>query len=167
MPQRRPASVTIIGWLFTFFGAIQCIGGLSTACVAANPAFVELMADAQPGALWRYYPLVAGVLGGFAWYSGRSFLGLQGWARTSLETISWLGLAGSLAAGVHVVGLYFRQPEVFFAGIGAPIGPALLVVCAMAAVVLSVMIGFLRGATVRAAVRGDPPAAPSWPHAAS
>ena len=53
--------------------------------------------------------------------------------------------------GVYVLRLSIRQPEVFFAGWGAPMGPVLLVMCGTAAVVLIVMLGFLRGTTIRKA----------------
>lgn len=132
----------------------------------SNPALVDLMEEARPvaaGPTWRFgLPgLVAmGLLGGFVWYSGVSFLRLRAWARISLEAISWLALVAFLGIGVYLIRLFIGLPEIFFfSGLDpsarVPLGPVLLATCGIAVVVLIVMIGFLRGNTIREAVGGS------------
>jgi len=125
--------------------------------VAFNPATLELMKDARLGgdSAWRFGLVVLGISGGFVCYSGVNFLRLRAWARTSLETISWLALISCLGLGVYLISVFIGQPEVFFAGWGAPIGPVLLAICGASGVVFIVMIGFLRGRTIREAVGGE------------
>ena len=157
MPQRRPVSVTIIGWFWKFLGIVYCLGGLSSTCVVSNPAMVELMNETRSGveASWRIGLVLLSLSGGFAWYSAVRFLKLRAWARTSIETISWLALAAFIGAGVYLIWLLIYLPQVFFAGWGAPMGPVASAICGAAIVVLIVMIGFLRGRTIREAVRGS------------
>jgi hypothetical protein len=155
VPQRIPVSVAIIGWLWKFIGIVYFLGGLSSTCAVSNPAMLELMNATRSGAAtsWRIGLVLLSVSGGFVWYSAVGFLKLRAWARTSIETICWLALVAVMGLAGYFINLLFRQPEVFFTGLGAPIGPVVLAICGAAAVVLIVMIGFLRGATIREAVR--------------
>jgi hypothetical protein len=96
--------------------------------VTFNPATLELMKDARLGgdSAWRFGLVVLGISGGFVGYSGVSFRKLRAWSRTSLEMVSWLALVACIGIGVYLISLFIGQPEVFFAGCGAPIGPVLL-----------------------------------------
>ena len=155
MPQRRPVSITIIGWFWKFIGIFYCLGGLTSNWTVLNPAMLELMNETRPGAesSWRIGLVLVSVSGGFVWYSAVDFLKLRAWARTSIEAISWLALVTFIGLGVYLITLLNHQPEVFFAGWGAPIGPVMSAICGTAVVVLIVMIGLLRGTTIREAVR--------------
>jgi hypothetical protein len=157
MPQRKPVSVAIIGRFYQFIGICYFLGGLSSTCAVSNPAMVKLMSETQPGLelSWRIGLVLLSVAGGFTWYSAVRFLELRAWARTSIETISWLALATFVGVGVYLSRLLIHQPEVFFAGWGAPMGPVLSAICGAAIVVWIVMICFLRGRTIREAVRGS------------
>lgn len=157
MPQPRPVSVTVIGRLWMFIGIFYCLGGLSTAFTAFNPAMVELMNEARPGSAgtWRFGTVLLGVSGGFVWYSAAAFLRLRAWALTSIEAITWLALLACIGAAGYLVTLYVRQPEVFFAGWGTPAGPVMSVICATALGVSIAMIRLLRGRAVREALHGD------------
>jgi hypothetical protein len=140
-----------------FIGIFCCLGGFSTTCTAFNPAMVELMSEARPGAAgaWRFGTVLLGVSGGFVWYSAAAFLGLRAWARTSIEATTWLTLLACIGMGGYLITLLIRQPEVFFAGWGTPVGPVLSAVCGAAVVALLAMIRFLRGRTVREAFLGN------------
>ncbi|MBW2290780.1 MAG: hypothetical protein JRG94_00560 [Deltaproteobacteria bacterium] len=157
MQQRRPVSITIIGRFYKIIGISYFLGGLGSTCAVSNPAMVKLMSETQPGAgsSWRIGLVLLSVAGGFIWYSAIGFLDLRAWARASIETISWLVLATFVGGGVYLSRLLIRMPEVFFAGLGAPVGPVLSAICGAAIVVWIVMICFLRGRTIREAVRGS------------
>ena len=157
MPQRRPVSVTTIGWFWKFTGILYCLGGLTSTFAVMNPAMLELLDETRPGAasLWRIGLILLSFSGGFVWYSAVGFLKLRAWARTSIEIISWLALATFVGLGVYLITLLNHQPEVFFAGWGAPVGPVMSAICATGVVVLIAMIGLLRGTTIREAVRGS------------
>jgi len=155
VPQRRPVSVTIIGLFWKLIGITYFLGGLTSSCVIMNPAMLELMNDARPGAesSWRIGLVLLSVSGGFVWYSADGFLKLRPWARISIEMISWLALATFIGFGVYLITLLKHQPEVFFAGLGAPMGPVMSAICATGVVLLLAMIGLLRGTTIREAVQ--------------
>jgi uncharacterized membrane-anchored protein len=139
--------------MFYFFGGVS-----SAYVMTSNPGLIELMKVEPAWRLGVFKLVLLGVLGGFVWYSGVNFLRLRAWARTSVETISWLALVIFLGIGVYFITLFIRLPEVFFfSGFPSPspvpLGPVALAICGMAVVVLIVIISFLRGKTIREAVR--------------
>jgi len=169
---KRPMSVTVIGWIWIGLGTLMLLGSmmaLAMFLVLVRPHFESGGAESRLDKLpWfgrfflRKVELFAAVQAGLAIFvmvSGRFFLKLRSWARTSLEAVSWLGLVYVVGFGIFFGITFIRTfasgevqggPPFVFIAIVVPI--MLVVTVGVYAVPLGVIIWFLRGETIRGAM---------------
>lgn len=172
----RPTSVTVIGWIWIVLGILMFLSaGMGLLAFVAQRAMIADMPSppeelpGMHGVIWRlfqYFHIFAAVqilLAALIIVAGIHFLKLRAWARTCLEVVSWLGLTYVLGFGAFWLFMWVSMstqigeiPEPFpgdaFAWVGVMMG---IVVITTSAVPLIVVIKFLRGATIRNAVRGN------------
>jgi len=174
-PRDRPLAVTIIGWIFLVIATLLIVLGVfvllsyhvffSSKFNQALPLAEDAPRWAKLGVVYLRYSLVswhaATLLSVFVLVAAVQFLKLRAWARTALEVVSWLCIAGTLGSWIFLLPVWARiasEPAGAPAK-GAPAFPAfniLGVATSMAYMLLSlvpaaVMIYFLRSKTVRGA----------------
>ena len=169
---KRPRSVTVIGWIWIGIGSLMLFSSmmaLTMFVVQVRPHFEGAGAGSGLDKLpWfgrfflRNVEVFAAAQAGLAIFvivSGRYFLKLRLWARTSLEAVSWLGLAYVVGFGIFFGITFIRTfasgevqggPPFVFIAIVVPI--MLVVMVGVHAVPLGVIIWFLRGKTIRGAM---------------
>jgi len=172
---KRPTSVTVIGWIWLVMGVLMLLSSMMALFMflaVLRPHLQEMPLPAEEGGLpWAadLFLRNAGILFGlqatlavYVVIAARCFLRLRSWARTSLEVISWFGLAWIVGfsiffcvtfIGTFASGEVQGAPPFVFIAIGVPV--MVLVIAAMQGVPLAVIIRFLRGETIRRAVRGE------------
>ena len=152
---KRPKSVTVIGWIFIVVGII--------ALVLRGE---ELIFFGLIPFMWRVRLFLEVALAVVALLGGIYFLKLRAWARTVLEVACWVfvvyGIGFQILGGIHLVGEYSKFADVEgTSGIGATqvLGiAAWLALCAAIGLAPAiVIIAFLRGKTIREAVRPKMP----------
>lgn len=166
----RPATVTVIAWLFIGFGALALVGGLFglvTLLAAPMPTgMAEMLANAPRPFLIvarvvdNFWALALGqvVVGAAMVGGGIGFLRLEPWARTLLEVLTWIGLAYNLALGAFWMWAASSMGE-----LARGAGPERLLVPLFIGIGIAIIIGFstplvvilrvLRGSDVRLAMR--------------
>jgi hypothetical protein len=172
MMKDRPASVTIIGWIFIGVAGIMIFSGttgmISFACMKQAEGKNYLpMPEGLPGHLkimwgiFRYFDSLAIIQILFALFviiACIYFLKLRAWARAALEGISWLGLLFVAGFGIFWVTSWINAtsgmavaegatgPPPIYGLIGIVIGVTMM---AIWAVPLVVIITFLRSIGMR------------------
>lgn len=169
---KRPTGITITAWLWIVSGGLMALSGLMAGLAFS---FMRQMgppptvpADADPGfqilaVIFDHFEILLAlqmVAAALAIWSGIALLKLKAWARTAIEVLSWLALVYCIGLGIFQVYLWIsmtgQAPRA-----GAPIdmdlfqfaGAAIaVVVIAVFAVPLWIMIRYLRGAEVHAAI---------------
>jgi hypothetical protein len=172
--QKRPTSVTVIGWI-VIAGAILMIlsGGMGFAVFSfmkQSAGGAPPVPEDIPGQLgvlkiaFQHFELIAMVqcaLAIFIIIAGIQFLRLRRWARIALEVVAWLGLVYVVAFGIFWVVSWLGITSSIPITEGAP-GPTPLfgifgavmgsVVALCWAVPFVVIIIFLRGKTIKEAL---------------
>ncbi len=172
--KKRPASVTVIGWIFIAVAILMVFSGAwgfmaFTWMKQMNEDFPS-MQEIPSGffrvhrAIFQNFGLLASIqmlLGVFVVVAGVQFLKLQRWARTALEVVSWLALVYVVGFGIFFIFAWISMtsstpvaeatagPPPYFGVFGAVIG---IVVTAFYALPVVVIIKFLRGETIKEAV---------------
>jgi hypothetical protein len=116
-PPERPRAVTIVGWIWLVVASLRCIngllglvvwkvGGLDRGLPFLNFRGRSLRFEVlglEPMMRHATEILVAQVLlAGFVAYAAVELLRRKAWARTVIETASWLGIVAALGLGVYV-----------------------------------------------------------------
>ena len=172
--KKRPTAVTVIGWLF-IAGAILMIlsGGMGFAAFSFMQQLGEEMPPTPEGApfqfgvmevIFKHFEIIAMVqvaLAVFILIASIQFLRLRRWARTALEVMIWLGLVYVVGFGIFWVASWLDMtssipitegtsgPPPLFGIFGAIMGS---VVALVWAILLIVIIVFLRGKTIKGAL---------------
>ena len=156
--EKRPTCVTVIGWVWIILGGLTCL-------FATMALFMSIMMggvgqdDPDKPFIFDIFPYLSVVQIGVAvlgLISGIHFLRLRSWARSVLECLTWLGLV--FTVGFMVVWLFgwgsmaFRHGPPGFAIMGVVMA---IFITAMYAVPLGIMLKYLRGPKVRAAMNGS------------
>lgn len=149
--EKRPRCVSVIGWVWIILGAFWCVSA-----AAAYLAGVQSRMIAQSG------------LGVAAVAAGINFLKLRPWARQLLEALSWL-LIVMLPGSLLLIALrWLETTAAQDAGDISLKEPLLLaLLAAICAILLGIMLKYLRSAKVRKAFSpaGDaPPPSPPLEH---
>lgn len=175
VPGKRPTAMTVIGWLFIIGSAFmilsagmglwalslmrQTTGGRLPPLPPDAPAMFRVMYGLLP-----YFWLLGRLQIAFALFvifAALQFLRRRAWARTALESVTWLGLVFAAgftllwaASWVSMASTVPAQPgapsPMFFTIVGVVIA---VVVAAVWATPLIVILVFLRGRTIREVVR--------------
>ena len=171
----RPTSMTVIGWLFivgSVFAALAAVAAL----LAFNMAQQQMRATEMPepppdaplvfhlmAAIMPFFGLLALVqlaIAAFVLYAASQFLKRRAWARTALESVTWLAILGMVGTmllwGYTWVSMASRIPAqpgapspTSFTLFGVIVG---VLAYAIYLVPLAVIVGFLRGRTIKSAV---------------
>lgn len=163
--------MTVIGWLFvvgSVLTALSALMGLAGDRMITEGALPDVPPEAPP--VIRFFvalmpflgvlALVQLVVAGFVLYTAIAFLRRRAWARTALESMTWTSLVGSVALIAAWVYVWVAMTSGIPARPGA-LSPASLTLFGVVAAVfvgavyvvpLAVIIGFLRGRTIRDAV---------------
>ncbi|NDY43089.1 hypothetical protein G3N55_09575 [Dissulfurirhabdus thermomarina] len=174
----RPTSVTVIAWFWIANGVLLVLGALMGlavrsvvpempmgAPVGLPPDVAGVMGEMET--LFRHVraiSVVQGLLGVLAVVAGAAFLRLRPWSRGVLEGLSWLSLLSTLAFGVFWMRGWSVMTGAAAPGPGMPVDMDTFrwvglvaggVITLLFAVPFAVVIRYLRGATIRAAVAGD------------
>lgn len=175
-PGKRPTGVTVTAWLWIVSGALMAVSGLMGAFAYSALQRVETYpgfpANASSGlgvatTMLEYFDLLLvaqTMVAILALWAGIALLQLKAWARTTIEALSWLGLLYCLGFGVAWIYLWVSMTSRMPRG-QIPVDPATLemigavagvVITALFAIPLYLMIRYLRGTEVRAAVAKAP-----------
>lgn len=170
---KRPTSVTVIGWIFIVTAILIIFSGVMGFMAFS---FIEQMKqegmpqipEGMPmpfkamSVIFKYFGILALlqiVFAVFVLIAGVQFLRLKAWARTALEIVSWLSLFYIIGFGIFWVASWISMtpglssvkgaPPAMFKIIGAGMG---IMVMAVFAILISVIIKFLRGAEIKKTV---------------
>jgi hypothetical protein len=164
MATKRPASITVTGWLTI---AVGTLGILGAALVLLVSKFMPLPAEFPPDPAFalQYWMLghcgvIAGVqtvVAASALIAGFALLQMRSWARTYIEVLAWLYLAGTLAIGTLWVRSAVGMSRRISSAPGFPFPPWMFVgtgIVAIAATVVPTLlvIWALRSKAVRGAI---------------
>ncbi len=148
-PPERPRAVTIVGWIWLVAASVRCldgllglmvwkVGGLDRGLPFLNLRSRSLQIQVlQVETVLKYATeilLLQLVVGGAVAYGAFELLRRKAWARTFVETASWLGIVVALCAGAYVyastAAMASETPEaaatIRLAGAGAGVFVALL-----------------------------------------
>lgn len=153
--EKRPTCVTVIGWAWIIIGGLMCFSAIMA---LISSIMMGMGAQDEPDLplIFRLFPLIAIVQIGFAalgLISGIHFLKLRSWARHALEMLTWLCLLFLLAFMVYWVYEWLSMPSggsTGFGILGAVMG---VVITAIYTIPLGIMLKYLRGETVKNAIR--------------
>lgn len=156
--EKRPTSVTVIGWIWSIIGGLNILSGLIGVynLLASPDAHPQDMPDDGIPIGWLVPSFLAQiVVGGLCLISAIKFLQLKSWARTVLEGLTWLLLLGI------VVQAYVQFKMMLPDGIeGASVTLWVVVVSFTGMIVLfwfsvgMIILKHLRGPTIKNAVAG-------------
>jgi hypothetical protein len=153
---KRPKSVAVIGWIFIVVGISALVSR------GDELIFFGLIIPF----MWRLKLFLEVALAVVALVGGIYFLKLRAWARTALEVACWVfvvyAIGFQILGGLHLVGEFSKVADV--EGTSGPGATQVVSIAAWlalcAAIVLApavVIIAFLRGKTIREAVRPKMP----------
>jgi len=172
---KRPTSMTVIGWVFIVGSILTALSALSAMAASrmmgealSSPEALDLPPDVPPVfhlflAILPFFGLLALVQlasAAFVLYAAIQFLRRRAWARTALESMTWLSIVGTVGFVAAWAYMWTAMASGIPAQPGAPsptsftlagIGIA-VVLGAIYVVPMAVIVGFLRGKTIRGAV---------------
>jgi hypothetical protein len=159
--EKRPTSVTVIGWAWVVISALMIFSsvmGLLASMMAGEMMHSQGDAGFEAPLMFRIFPLLAAVqmlFAGLGLVAGLSFLKLKAWSRPVLEVQTWILLAfvvGFMIYWMHSWVSMTSGMEVAtdrFALMGLVMA---VVMTAVYAVPIGFMLRSLRGAVVKAAM---------------
>ena len=168
--EKRPTCVTVIGWAWVIIGGLMCLSAITALFMSL--AFNQ-MVKSQPivppeapagfgifALMAEYFPLIATVqlfVAVFGIIAGINFLKLKSWARNALETLTWLLLLFVIGFMVFWLFTLFAMTSASNAPIVMAVFMAVMgvVVTGVYGVPLGIMLKYLRGEKVRAAMLGN------------
>lgn len=165
-----PVAVKVIGCLFIAVAGFKIIGAgmgfLAFSSLAKMANGIPQMSSGSGAASnpFQYFGLWIGVqilIGVFVIVAAIQFLRLRAWARTTLEVVSWIGLAYSIGTSIMAIfsfsNLIGSAADAGFGNAPSALGSMAVTMTAVYMVLFSVplivIIWFLRGETIRDAVR--------------
>jgi hypothetical protein len=169
---KRPTGVTVTAWLWIVMGGFMVFSaimggfaymmmrqmGAPPAIPPGMPAGLEMM-----NAVFRHFGAllaVQAIVAALSVWAGIALLQLKAWARAAIEALSWLALLYSVGFGIYWVYLWIAITGQMPAG-NAPVDTALfqvmgvaigVIITAAFVVPLWIMIRYLRGNEMRAAI---------------
>lgn len=175
MANKRPSSVTMIGWLFIIVATCMLISGGMSFMVFISMKLIgvdisQQMPKEMQGPfgfmeiIVKHFSLMLFLeimFSLFVMISAIQFLRLKAWGRTALEAISWLGLVYLVSLGIIFVFSWIRVVSsvvVVKTAFGPPLIFAMFLLIASIAniaiwgVLLIFIIKLLRGKTIKEAV---------------
>lgn len=167
LTEKRPTSVTVIGWIWSIIAGLNSLSGLVGVCslLAMPDANPQDMPDDGIPIRWLVPMFLTQiVVGGLCLISAIKFLQLKSWARTVLEGLTWLLLGG-------IVVLAYVQFKMMLPDGAKDSSVILLAVVVTFTVMIAlfyfsagvIMLKCLRGPTIKNAVTGMSDTANSAP----
>lgn len=147
--EKRPTSVTVIGWVWAVLGAASCVNAVVLVLMMLNNSELRnVMGNLS------FIPYVQFAVGCLAVVAGIGFLRLKAWSRPVLETLTWLLLLWLVGFTLYMfITIIFVEKQ--SSGSNKLFLPFMGLFCAVIyGVPLGAMLKALRGPRVKAAIAG-------------